>query len=70
MEKLTTTKELESLIEEASNFLRLKPGVSASWVFTDWQDNKREIVTEKDKQGKEVKRYAEDYFLQRNRHNV
>ena len=42
--------------------MRLKLGVPASWVFTDWQDNKREIVTEKDRQGKEVKRYARITF--------
>ena len=61
-EKVTTGEELESFIDEASNFMRLKPGVSASWIFTNWQDNKKEIVTQKDKGGKEVKRYLKVTF--------
>ena len=59
---MTTKEELESLFDEASNYLRLKSGVAASWMFTNWQDNKSEIVIDKDKDGNEVKRYVKITF--------
>ncbi len=59
---MTTKEELESLFDEASNYLRLKPGAAASWMFTNWQDNKSEIVIDKDKDGNEVKRYVKITF--------
>ena len=38
---MTTKDELESLFDEASNYLRLKTGVAVSWMFTDWQNHKQ-----------------------------
>ena len=49
-------------MNKASNYLRLKPESSASWMFTNWQDNKSEIVIDKDKDGNEVKRYVKITF--------
>jgi hypothetical protein len=59
---MTTKDELESLFEEASNYLHLNTGVTSSWMFTNWQHNKSEIVIDKDKDGKEVKRYVKFTF--------
>jgi hypothetical protein len=59
---MTTIKELESLFEQASNYLHLKTGIPASWIFTSWEDNKSEVVINKDKEGKEVKRYVKVTF--------
>ena len=59
---MTTGEELELFMDEASNFLRLKPGVSASWIFTDWQDNKKRNSDRERQQGKEVKRYRKVTF--------
>lgn len=59
---MTTKDELESLFDEASNYLRLKTGVAVSWMFTDWQNHKHETVIDKNKEGKEVKRYVKFTF--------
>ena len=59
---MTTKDELESLFEEASNYLQLKTGVPASWIFTNWDDHKSEIVIDKDNEGKELKRYVKITF--------
>ena len=59
---MTTKDELESLFKEASNYLQLKTGVPASWIFTNWDDHKSEIVIDKDNEGKELKRYVKITF--------
>ena len=53
---MTTKDELESLFEEASNYLQLKTGVPASWIFTNWDDHKSEIVIDQDNEGQELPR--------------
>lgn len=59
---MTTKEELESLFDEANNYLHLNTGVPASWIFTDWDDHKSEIVIDKDNEGKELKRYVKITF--------
>ena len=44
---MTTKDELESLFDEASDYLRLKTGVGVSWMFTDWQNHKHDTVIDK-----------------------
>jgi len=61
-EKMTTKDELDSLFDEVSNYVRLKTGVAMSLMFTDWQNHKSEIVIDKNKEGKEVKRYVKFTF--------
>ena len=61
-EKVTTKHELESFFESVSNNIRLTTGTPLSLLFTDWQNHKRELVIEKDRQGREVNRYARFTF--------
>jgi hypothetical protein len=61
-ENMTSADDLEKLIDEANGSLHLKTGIPASWIFTDWKDNKKEIVPQLDKQGKEVRRYVRVTF--------
>ena len=61
-ENMTSAEDLERSIDEANSSLHLKTGISVSWIFTDWKDNKKEIVSQLDKQGKEVRRYVKVTF--------
>lgn len=62
-EKVTTKDELDSFFDSVSNNIRLTTGTPLSLLFTDWQNHKREVVIQKDRQGKEVNRYPKFTFF-------